>query len=552
MRLALLLCSVAVFPFSINAETIEANSSVVSVTMYPWGATVVRRIDFEAEPGQHELVVPDLPEGTASESLRVAGRGEMTIGAVSLATGRLPAAEAEPSPEVKAAEAEVKRLEGVLRGRDEAIAAIRLRIDAANEQWAFLRTFGQTKAGEAVTAGDVESLRALTQLVGEEVLKAREAAHDAEVEAQAAERAKEDDLKALDEARRALAALVAEDQGRNVLTMAVETAVGGPMSVEVTTFTDQASWTPVYDIRLSRDGDATMAVERGVVVSQNSGEDWRGVDLVLSTARPSGQSAPTTLYPWLRRIYDQSKDGVVFGASETRMMADEAMPTAAPAPVAEPEAAYEEAAIVLQGATVTYHYGKAVDIRDGVDDLRLKLDTLEFTPDIAAVAVPRNDATAFLVAELTNDAGQILLPGPAQLYLDGAFVGEGVLPLVADGDDTKLGFGPIDGIRLSRTVPDRTQGSRGIITSSNQIDEVAILKVENLTGESWPIRLLDLVPYSEQDDLEIDWRATPAPTETDVDDKRGILAWEFELGAGQTREVRLEQSLSWPDGYGLQ
>jgi hypothetical protein len=27
------------------------------------------------------------------------------------------------------------------------------------------------------------------------------------------------------------------------------------------------------------------------------------------------------------------------------------------------------------------------------------------------------------------------------------------------------------------------------------------------------------------------------------------LAWEFDLGAGATKDVRLEHSVKWPDGY---
>ena len=60
------------------------------------------------------------------------------------------------------------------------------------------------------------------------------------------------------------------------------------------------------------------------------------------------------------------------------------------------------------------------------------------------------------------------------------------------------------------------------------------------------MRLIDLVPYSEQDDLEITTSANPVPTETDVDGQRGILAWEFDLAAGGKQTITLEHTLSWP------
>lgn len=549
MRLSLLLCTVA-FPFALQAETIEAQSRIVSVTVYPWGANVVRRVEFDAPAGVHDLVVPDMPMNIPVESLRVAGGDGLKVGGVNLATGRLPAPEAEPSAEVKAAEAEVERLEDVIRRHDESIAAIRLRVDAANEQWNFLRNLGETKASEAVTAGDPEALRSLTQIVGEETLAARQAAHNAEIEARAAERAKKEDIEALEEARRALSALITPPKDRAVLTLAVEAAGDGPTSVDVTTFTNQASWRPVYDMRLTREGTPSLDLERSVFVSQQSGEDWQGVELTLSTARPSEQNAPSHIAPWLRRIYEGKT--VSYGAQEEQAtlrsvpagaMLDGAI---AAAPVAE------TAAVVMQGATVTYNYGNLVNVRNGVEDLRLKLDTVTMTPDLKAVAVPSHDQTAFMVADLTNETGEVILPGVAQLYVDGAMIGSTGLPLIANGVDAKVGFGPIDGIRLTRTVPNRSEGERGILVSSNELDEVAILKIENLSGEAWPIQVLDRVPYSEQDDLEIDYRATPAPSEVDVDGKRGVLAWNFDLGAGDTKEIRLEHSIEWPEGYSLQ
>jgi hypothetical protein len=74
------------------------------------------------------------------------------------------------------------------------------------------------------------------------------------------------------------------------------------------------------------------------------------------------------------------------------------------------------------------------------------------------------------------------------------------------------------------------------------------IAVENLTGEAWPLVVLDRVPVSEQDDLRITWSARPMPDETDVNARRGILAWRLDLDAGTRRTITLETRMSWPDG----
>ena len=43
----------------------------------------------------------------------------------------------------------------------------------------------------------------------------------------------------------------------------------------------------------------------------------------------------------------------------------------------------------------------------------------------------------------------------------------------------------------------------------------------------------------------------PAPDETDVDDRRGVSAWDLTLAPGETREVEITITLDWPEGQVL-
>ena len=538
MRLAIALCVFAIPAF---ADTIAAPSHVDHVTLYNWGATVSRTVQFDAPAGVHQIIVPDLPYGTMADSLRVAGSDGLIIGAVSLSTDRLPATTDVKSPAILAAEADIERLQAVLRDRDLAIATVRLRIDAANEQVGFLHNLGPG-VGMAATP---DQLQALSRMVGTEVLAARQAALTAETEAQGLERARVADQDTLDLATQTLAALQTPDTDYAALTLTVE-STGGPGQIVVTTQTDQASWYPVYDLRLTTGDTPALAIDRGVVIAQYSGEDWLGVDLTLSTARPNGQSSPTVLYPWLRSIYEPQQ--LAMGRLATGgTLAEMPMALAEPAPTVAADMDMQ-----MMGQTVVYHYGSAVDIRNGVDALRLALDSLAVTPTVRATAVPARDQVAYLVASFDNTTAETILPGTAQLFLDGALTGSAQLPLVAAGDTTELGFGALDGLILTRTVPNREQGEAGIITSSNQMTEQAVITVENLTGKAWVLRVIDQVPYSEQTDLTIDYTADPVATITDLDDQRGILAWDMDIGVGETRTINLQSTLNWPTDFDLQ
>jgi uncharacterized protein (TIGR02231 family) len=548
MRLCLAL---ALLPLPALADVIEASGPVTAVTLYPQGATVTRTVTFTAPAaGQHEIVVP-LPVWVDATSLRISAPEGVTIGTMSVAEDRPPAVFDPNSPEVKAAKAEVDRIAALLRDKRRAIAEIRARGEAAQARASFLQSLAARQGEEKMAVAGVEDLRALAVLVGEEVLAARETALQAEDEAVAAEIALQPDVEAYARAVAALEALQAPEGLGTALTLGIVAAAAGEIALSVEALEANAAWSPVYDLRLTRGPDA-LTIARGVLVGQGSGEDWSGVALTLSTSRPSEQAAPSELWPWLRSIMPEPPLLPPVPADNAMAGAAPAMAEAMPEPNVVEEAARFGFDAGMQGAVFTYRFGAPVDIRTDADALRLTMDEGQLDVTVRAEAVPLRDATAFLVAEFTNTTGQPLLPGTAMLYADGAMVGGTELPLIPDGGEETIGFGAIDGIVLSREVPDRSTGEEGLITTSNAQDERAVLKIENLTGQAWPLKVTDQVPYSEQDDLEIEWSADPAPATDSADGKRGILTWEMELAPGETKTITLETSLSWPEGMILQ
>ncbi|WP_103763071.1 DUF4139 domain-containing protein [Roseovarius confluentis] len=543
---SLSLIILAATPFPALAEDFALSSDVGAVTLYPQGATITRHVPYSIPAGQHQLILTDLPRSTPLASVRVAVEGA-AMGSVTTRRDFVPPRTEKDTAALQAARAEVERLEDELRDARAAVETIRLEAEAARARVAFLEKLGE---GEGVTELDIAELRDLSAMIGEETLAALRNAQDAERRADAAARSLEDLEEELERAKQAEAALVPEDEDRAMLAVAVSAEAAADGVLTVTYNTDAAGWEPVYDLRLDRTS-GTLTLERGAYVAQSTGENWQAAELTLSTVRPSEQTAPSEVWPWLRRIYEEQvpQPPIPLARSDAESdMAAGAAKEEAMAVMPEPVAAAAD----FDGLSVTYSYPGTVSVATGADRVRLALGTLETQAETVAKAVPLNDPSAFLVAEFTNDMGELILPtAEASFYLDGRFVGQRHLDLISAGEEAELSFGPIEGLRLTRTVEDRAEGDRGVISKSNRISETVRIEVENLTGESWALRVLDRVPYSEQEDLKINWEATPAPTAEGVDDKRGVLAWEFELGAGDTQEIRLEHTIQWPDGMML-
>ncbi|VVT09396.1 conserved exported hypothetical protein [Roseovarius sp. EC-HK134] len=535
MRALFLALPLASLALPAVAEDIALSSRVSAVILYPQGATVTREVAFSAPAGQHDLILADLPQGTPLASVRVVVEG-VRMGGVTTRNDYVPPRDAPESAALIDARATLTQREDALRLARNDIADIELEAEAARARIAFLAQIGQVDGAATLTP---DQLRALSAVIGSETLEARQAETAATRRADTAKRALKDQIKARDAARQALEALVPEEEARAMLAVGITADAETQGTLTVTYTIPDAGWQPLYDLHLARDSGA-VRIERGAFVQQSTGENWQDIALTLSTLRPSEQTEPGQIWPWIARIEDpQAIQPMARGKAETVLMA---------APMAE-AAASDMAVASFDGLSVTYSYPAPVSVTTGADNVRLMLTPLETKAEVVAQAVPMLDQTAYLMARLTNDTGEMLLPtSEARFYLDGRYVGQRWLNLIADGDKADMSFGPIEGLRLTRLVRDRNEGDRGILTKSNEQTETVEITVENLTGEAWPLRLIDRVPVSEQEDLEITWTADPMPTERDIDGERGILAWTFDLPAKETQAITVKTRLTWPEG----
>jgi uncharacterized protein (TIGR02231 family) len=525
------------------ADTIEARSTITAVTVYPDGAKITREVSFALpSAGSHDLLVLDLPRGMETALMQLEGSAGLNLGGFALRDDRLPPRDVPDTPEQVAAKAALDDAKAAERAALAAVEAVQARIAAANAQGAFLTSF----SGALPDTATPETLKAMAEMVGAETLAAAQAAAAAKADLWASQEALETAQKARADAQAALEALPRIDKDYLGLSVEVEAAAAGDGKVTLTHYIEGAGWRPFYELDLTRAGTPALSIDRAVLVTQYTGEDWAGVDLTLSTSRPADQAAPSMLWPELRQIVPEG---------ETEDYARDAMTAAGIAPpeavIVMDEAEPVTAAAGLEGDTVVYHYPRTVDVASGVEDLRLPLDVIEAQPVVYAQAVPRWDRNAFVMAEFVNPGQEPLLPGDALLFREGVLVGQMALDLIAPGAEAEIAFGALETIRVKREMPVRDSGQSGFLTTSNEASEAAVLTVENLGTESWPLRVLDQVPYSEQEDLEITLDATPAPDATDVDGQRGILEWSFDLGAGEKREISLTYAMRWPEGMDL-
>ncbi|WP_164660698.1 DUF4139 domain-containing protein [Tropicibacter sp. Alg240-R139] len=542
-----LLALFLVTPFSAFAADIQVNTRVSEITMHPDSAAILRTATVEVPAGQHRLVLLGIPSDIVFESLRVNVEGVERLGLTYRDEFAPP--RDYTSPQVKAAQDTVRAVElQIQKVRDQAERA-RLAATASETSIGFLRNLGKNE-GLAQVAPD--TLRDIARMIEQEALTAGQTAQSAEVEAREIERQLETLEEDLEHAQAALHAVSLEDQDRLYLTLDTNATEASTAQVTLKYLAGGASqWTPIYDINLVTGDTPQINIKRDAMVQQYTGENWQGVTLHLSTVAPIGQTESRWLTTNKLRVRDPEQRQKVSSADLSSgnygNLAEPALE--APVIVEETQSGWN---IASDGPGVTYTYSRPVSVASSADFLRLELDNLAFDAEVTATATPRFDETAYRLAAGKNTSNEEILPSElAAFYVDDVLVGTEHFGGAVPGQELELGFGPIDGLRLKRDVLNRSQGDTGLISRSNQRVEQVEIEIENFTDQEWTLRLTDRVPYSEQEDLVIDWSATPAPSEENVDNRRGILAWDIDMKAGAKQKIRLNTSISWPEGMEL-
>lgn len=537
-----LLCLAAFLPSVGFADQFVLDAPVTHVTLHPTGATVQRQVPFAMPAGAHSLVLRGPDPGVAMSDMRIAVDGAV-LNTVSARSENVPPREIAESAEVEAARAEVKRVEQEIQALNDKRATHLAGAAAARAKLDFLAGIG---GQDGIGSQDATALRDISRMIAEETLAARGAALQAQQAARQLDQPMEDLQEQLEKAQQALAALVPDQAEEIEITLGVTAGAQTKGKVTITYLTPDAAWMPSYQARLTRGDSPRLTLSRVAWVRQDTGETWRDVALRLSTVDPDAPSEPSVLYPRRYRITEHQAPKAARAADTVGALAE---------PAVEPPEMVEDRATAgsfVDGISVTYDYARPVTLAQGTDFVRIPLDEIALDAEVFARAVPRFDDTAYVTAAFVNRSGEILLPSElVHLYLDGSFVGVGTLPLIAGGEDAELSFGPIEGLRLTSTLLGRQEGDRGVLSKSNELTEDRELEVANLTGTRWDIRLRERVPYSEQEDLVIDWSATPRPDQENVDGRRGILEWRFALAPGAATTVRLKQRVDWPEGYDL-
>jgi uncharacterized protein (TIGR02231 family) len=538
-----ILCLISALATPAAAQT-EVTSAIESVTVYPDGATVTRRIRVDLPQGDSVLRASDFPPTLDPASLRVEGEApaKLTIGGID---ARPPRAERPPAD--PALDNRIESLRDERDRLDGKIAAATARRKFA-ERFSEQAPAGMGDKGEARPLGE---WRAAFAAVEDEVVAADATIREARIMQRNIDRelARLDAQRTANPPRKMEVRIDINSNAPTSATLLVSYTVRG------------ARWSPIYDARLDTGGHGrkpSIDLVRRAEIVQATGEDWKDVELAVSTVRTAkGGNAPE-LRPLIVRYPAPPRP-----RAEAPQAPAGAFSQAAPPPMMqskraeEPEldkrndaniaAEEQEAAADAGSFQAVYRIPGRVSVAASEGAKSFRISSAVIAPDLVVRAAPALDATAFLQANFKHAEDAPLLPGRVAIYRDGVYVGRGQMAMTAKDEDVRLGFGADDNVKIVRSTVRQIEGSAGIINSAKT--ERREFKTSIRNGHDTAIRVIieDQVPVSEVDDVKVELLpATTTPSEKDVRNRRGVMAWSLEVAPGEAKEIRIAWRVRWP------
>jgi uncharacterized protein (TIGR02231 family) len=157
---------------------------------------------------------------------------------------------------------------------------------------------------------------------------------------------------------------------------------------------------------------------------------------------------------------------------------------------------------------------------------------------------PRLERAAVVVAEAERAEG-VWLPGEVQLLRDGSYVGASWWN-PASTERFQLAFGRDEQLRVTLDQVEGQSGSTGVFDKRRERRVAEVFTLSNTHQRAVDVLLLESSPVSEAEEVRVRTSFEPQPTVQDWQQRRGVVAWERRLAAGESARFNVDYRIEYP------
>jgi uncharacterized protein (TIGR02231 family) len=286
-------------------------------------------------------------------------------------------------------------------------------------------------------------------------------------------------------------------------------------------------------------------------VSQNTGLDWKGIPLTLSTSNPSENNTKPELSPWYLSFiqYQQYKDNVI--SNSAIPLRQESLTLKKPAAPSD-ESKWEDFVTVTENLIRTeYEIKLKYDIASDNNQHKVLINRKEIPINLLFAAVPKLSHDAFLMAAVSGWEDMNIVPGQARLYFDGAYVGEMFLAAGGTDDTLHLNLGRDKQITMTRKKIKEKHTMKLVGDQKVETRTIEIV-VKNTNNIDIEMLLEDQVAVAQGTD-EIKVKLLDG-NGASLEQYSGKLTWKLKLKARESKKITFTYEIRYPQDkvvYGL-
>jgi uncharacterized protein (TIGR02231 family) len=332
---------------------------------------------------------------------------------------------------------------------------------------------------------------------------------------------------------------------RNTSELVVSVSAEAPTTVElqVRYVVANAGWSPVYDLR-AVDTKNPVQLSYKANVFQSTGEEWSNVKLKLSTANPNLSGLKPELSSWYLDFYYP----IAYEMAKRKSMAGAPAASLKAEMNAEEDFEMKVASVADYVTTIQTSLNTEFDIAlpytvaSSVKPVVVDIRNYEMKADYIYSVAPKLDADAFLMARATGWEDFNLLPGEANIFFEGTFVGKSFIDPNNIKDTLEVSLGRDKRIVVKREkLKDLT--SKNFIGTSRKESYVWEISVRNTKTDAVKIIIEDQVPVSQNTQIEV---TTVELGGAKYNKDTGKLTWELELKPNETRKLVYKFEVKYP------
>lgn len=332
-----------------------------------------------------------------------------------------------------------------------------------------------------------------------------------------------------------------EKRTREVV-LTVSSKMRNNVGLDLQYYVADAGWIPKYDVRSLNVTDPIQLAYKAEM-RQNTGEDWNGVQLTLSTNNPMYTPALPKLFTNFVNLsgwYNQNRSAPKSQSYQWSMGDEKKDMHRKPNFGGTLNNSAQNTNAVI--TDISFKLPFAVRLNSDNQTMVTEIKRDELPVSYKYFSVPKAEPTSFLKAEITGWEDVNLLNGEANLYLEGTFLGKTNIKADQIDDTLSLYMGKDRRVVVKRTKAKESSGKNFFGSKITQ-SVVWEIEVRNNKKEAISIELQDQIPVSKNDKIEV---IKDDMGGAELNDETGLLTWNRTIQPGETLTIRFGFSLKYP------